>query len=155
MKLAAIGALTITQAAALLIAYPHSIAWTAPPFQPAYRWATDSNVDYGQDADRVRQWSLGKAPFEALLLPRGVDAPEGSRPLLQTSPDQVHGWAAVSATRLTALDRDALSWLRAYCPVRTIGGSVLIYRFESPVDPRPGPTMPAAPCTGGVSTRRP
>ena len=29
-----IGALALTQAAALLVAYPHSIAWTPPPFQP-------------------------------------------------------------------------------------------------------------------------
>ncbi|MEY2434896.1 MAG: hypothetical protein QOC92_4621 [Acidimicrobiaceae bacterium] len=155
LKRAGIGALALTQAAALLVAYPHSIAWTPPPFQPAYRWATDSNVDYGQDTDRVKEWAAGKAPYEALLLPRGVDPPEGSRPLLQTSPDQVRGWVAVSATRLTALDRDALSWVRAYCPVSTIGGSVLIYRFESAVDPSPGPTMPVGLCSGDVSTRAP
>jgi hypothetical protein len=153
LKRAGIGALAVTQAAALLVAYPHSIAWTPPPFQPAYRWATDSNVDYGQDTERVREWAVGNSPFEALLLPRGVDPPDGSRPLLQTPPGQVRGWVAVSATRLTALDRDALSWLRAYCPVGTIGGSVLLYKFEGPVDPTPGPTMPVGICSGDVSER--
>jgi hypothetical protein len=153
LKRAGISVLAVTQAAALLVAYPHSIAWTPPPFQPAYRWATDSNVDYGQDTDRVKEWAVGKAPYEALLLPRGVDPPEGSRSLLQTSPSEVRGWVVVSATRLTALDRDALSWLRAYCPVTTIGGSVLIYRLEFPVDPSPGPTMPKGLCSGEVSRR--
>jgi hypothetical protein len=137
----------------VLAAYPHSIAWTPPPFTPAYRWATDSNVDYGQDKRLVDEWAVGKQPLVDLLLPRGFDIPEGSRPLLDVPPEQVRGWVAVSATRLTALDRDRLSWLRAYCPVGTIGGSVLLYRFEDPVDASPGPTMPADICSGDVSTR--
>ena len=37
----------------------------------------------------------------------------------------MRGWVAVSVTSLTALDRDELSWLRAYCPVGTIGGSIV------------------------------
>ena len=148
-----VGALTVTQLAALAVSFPHSIAWTPPPFQPGYRWATDSNIDFGQDTGRVNDWAQGRQPFVDLLLPRGVDPPPGSRPLLGTSPSDVRGWVAVSATRLTALDRDALSWLRAYCPVDTIGGSVLVYRFEAPVDARPGPTMPEGLCSGDASTR--
>jgi hypothetical protein len=147
------GALAATQLAALGVAYPHSIAWTPPPFQPAYRYATDSNVDYGQDDGRVNDWAAGRAPLVALLLPRGFDPPPASRPLLDVPIAAVHGWVAVSATRLTASDRDALSWLRAYCPVGTIGGSVLLYRFEAPVDPRPGPTMPVGLCSRGTSVR--
>jgi hypothetical protein len=145
--------LAVTQVMAFGVAYPNSIAWTPPPFQPAYRWATDSNVDYGQDNGRVNDWAVGRAPLVDLLLPRGFDPPAGSRSLLEVSPADVRGWVAVSATRLTALDRDALSWLRAYCPTGTLGGSVLIYRFDSPVDPRPGPTMPVAMCPEEESTR--
>lgn len=148
-----LGALALTQAAALAASFPHSIAWTPPPFQPGYRWATDSNIDFGQDNWRVNDWAVGRAPLVDLLLPRGVDPPSGSRPLLSTPASDVRGWVAVSATRLTALDRDALSWLRAYCPVDTIGGSVLVYRFEEPVDSRPGPVMPVGMCSGDVSTR--
>ena len=148
-----LGALAVTQAAALAVSFPHSIAWTPPPFQPAYRWATDSNVDFGQDAWRVDDWAVGRAPLVDLLLPRGADPPAGSRPLLATPPSDVRGWVAVSATRLTALDRDALSWLRAYCPIDTIGGSVLVYRFDGPVDSRPGPVMPVGMCSGEVSRR--
>jgi hypothetical protein len=147
------GVLALTQMAAVLASYPHSIAWTPPPFTPAYRWATDSNLDYGQDRELVEQWAAGRAPFVDLLLPRGFDDPAGSRSLLAVPASEVRGWVAVSATRLTALDRDALSWLRAYCPTGTLGGSVLLYRFDSPVDPRPGPTMPVGLCSGEESTR--
>jgi hypothetical protein len=147
------GALAVTQLLALGVSYPHPIAWTPPPFQPAYRWATDSNVDYAQDNGRVVDWAVGKAPLVDLLLPRGVDPPDGSRPLLDARPNEIRGWVAVSATQLTAIDRDALSWLRAYCPVGTIGGSVLLYRFDAPIDPRSGPTMPVPPCDGDVSVR--
>jgi len=146
-------ALVGTQLAAVIAGYPHSIAWTPPPFKPGYQYATDSNIDYAQDTRLVNQWAKGKQPLVDLLLPRGFDIPEGSRPLLDVPPEAVGGWVAVSATRLTALDRDRLSWLRAYCPVGTIGGSVLLYRFEEAVDSSPGPTMPAGICSGDVSTR--
>jgi len=146
-------ALGVTQLAAIAVAYPHSIAWTPPPFQPAYRYTTDSNVDYGQDNGRVADWAVGRAPLVDLLLPRGVDPPPGSRALLDVPVAEVRGWVAVSPTRLETAERDTLSWLRAYCPVATIGGSVLVYRFDAPVDPRPGPTMPAGLCSGGASRR--
>jgi hypothetical protein len=61
----------------------------------------------------------------------------------------------VSATRLTSGNRDGLAWLRKYCPVSTIGGSVLIYRFDSPPTTDPGPTAPAPMCAGDVSVVAP
>jgi hypothetical protein len=144
-----------SQLAAFVAATPHSMAWTPPPFRPAYQYATDSNVDYGQDEREVERWArtLNEPLYTDLLVPRGVDPPPNSKPLIGTPPEDIRGWVAVSATRLTALDRDELSWLRAYCPVFTINGSVLVYRFEEPVDTSPGPTEPAAPCSGDVSTR--
>ncbi|HEY2814061.1 MAG TPA: glycosyltransferase family 39 protein [Acidimicrobiales bacterium] len=153
LRRVAAAVLGVTQIAAAVAAYPHSIAWTPPPFTPAYQWTTDSNVDYGQDTRLVNEWAVGKQPLVDLLLPRGVDLPAGSRPLLDVPPVEVQGWVAVSATRLTALDRDQLAWLRAYCPVGTIGGSVLLYRFDAPIDPSPGPTKPVGICSGDVSTR--
>jgi hypothetical protein len=110
-------------------------------------------VDYAQDVGRVDEWAAEHAALVDLLVPRGVDPPKGSRPLLETPVVDVLGWVAVSATQLTAIHRDELSWLRAYCPVRTIGGSVMIYWFASPPDPTPGPTMPADVCSGDVSVR--
>jgi hypothetical protein len=77
------------------------------------------------------------------------------RELSATDPREVTGWVAAAATPLTVTQRDRLAWLRAYCPVGTIGGSVLLYRFRSPPDPAPGPDRPAPPCPSGqrYSTR--
>ncbi|GAC1586656.1 MAG: hypothetical protein NVS3B21_00920 [Acidimicrobiales bacterium] len=154
MWLGIVGVLTLSQTALLVESFPHSLAWSPPPFSQGYRSASDSNIDYGQDADAVDHWAAGKSPSVALLLPRGTDPPAGSQPLLRMSPAAVTGWVAVSVTRLTVLDHDALSWLRAYCPVTTVGGSILIYRFMEAPDAKPGPETPAGVCRGGNSTRR-
>ena len=44
-----VGGLVLSQVAVLVAAGPHSLAWTPPPFTPAYRYVSDSNVDFGQD----------------------------------------------------------------------------------------------------------
>jgi hypothetical protein len=150
-------ALVATQLVAFWSAAPHALAWTAPPFQPAYRWVSDSNVDFGQDLYRVDAWAARQDGdvWTALLTPRGLSAPAGTRSLLAAEPARVTGWVAVSVTRLTVLDRDQLAWLRAYCPVGTIGGSVLLYHFDGAPDATAGPSMPASSCTGAsFSTRR-
>ena len=144
------------QAAAMVGAGAHALAWTAPPFRPAYQWVSDSNLDYGQENARVEKWA-GQHPqaWVTLLRPRGYDIPAGTRELRDADTSQVSGWIAVSATRLTALDRGQLSWLRAYCPVGDLGGSVLLYRLASAPDTAPGPAMPAGRCAAGAdfSTR--
>ncbi|MGN6173307.1 MAG: glycosyltransferase family 39 protein, partial [Streptosporangiaceae bacterium] len=43
--------------------FPHSLAWTTPPFTPGYRFASGSNVDWGQDFYLLRQWTQGRHPF--------------------------------------------------------------------------------------------
>jgi hypothetical protein len=43
--------------------------------------------------------------------------------------------------------------LRGYCPVGTLGGSILIYYFATPPTSDPGPTTPAALCPGSASHR--
>lgn len=149
----------VALAAAIMLAtsLPHSLAYTSPPFVPAYRVATDSNVDWGQDLRLLQEWAAGKEPYVAWFGPRGTsyaDVP-GARPLDGTPVAEVRGWVAVSATRLTSADPDALSWLRAYCPVGTIGGSVLLYRFDAAPSAEPGPTAPAPFCDGDVSRRLP
>ena len=150
------GVALATQVFAMVGAGAHSLAWTAPPFRPAYRWVSDSNLDYAQDIGRVASWA-GDHPnaWVALLRPRGVDNPAGTRELRGVDSARVDGWIAVSATRLTVLDRDELTWLRGYCPVGEIGGSVLLYRLNGAPDITPGPTMPTSPCWGAsYSTRR-
>ncbi len=138
---------------------PHSIVWTAPPFRPGYRVASDSNVDWGQDFYRLVDWSAGRHPYVAYFGPRGLgpaDVP-GARALLATPPARIRGWVAASATLLTSTNRAQLSWLRAYCPLTTIGGSILIYRFDTPPSPARGPVAPADLCPSGstFSSRRP
>ena len=72
-----VGALVLSQVAALVAAGPHSLAWTPPPFTPAYRYVSDSNVDFGQDLWRLRDWSRGKQPWVAVMRARGLDAARG------------------------------------------------------------------------------
>jgi hypothetical protein len=143
-------------AAAMLVASaPHSLAYTTPPFTPAYRVVTDSNVDWGQDFDDLRSWSIGLSPYVDWFGPRGTswaDIP-GAKYLAGADPTTITGWVAVSATHLTGDRADQYSWLRAYCPVGTIGGSVLLYDFHDAPTADPGPVAPAAPCTGDVSIR--
>jgi hypothetical protein len=152
----AAGALAVSQVAALAAAVPHSLAWTPPPFQPGYRYASDSNIDYGQDLFRLRDWVRDKdRPYVAVIAPRGLGELDGTRPLRGADPATITGWVAAGVTPLTVTDRDELSWLRAYCPVGDIGGSILLYRFDEPPDPTPGPAMPVSACSAGeeFSTR--
>ena len=150
-----VGGLVLSQVAVLVAAGPHSLAWTPPPFTPAYRYVSDSNVDFGQDLWRLRDWSRGKQPWVAVMRARGLDPPEGSRRLVDADPADVRGWAAVGVTSLTVISRDELAWLRAYCPVGTLGGGgILLYRFDRPPSAEPGPDRPVAPCGDEMFSRR-
>jgi 4-amino-4-deoxy-L-arabinose transferase-like glycosyltransferase len=148
----AVALLVVVSAAFTIESAPHSIAWTMPPFRPAYRVASNSNIDWGQDFYRLLDWSPGRRPAVAYFGPRGLtfaDVP-GATSLLATTPSQLTGWVAVSATTLTTDEHSRLSWLRAYCPLGTIGGSIVLYRFDRPPDGAPGPDRPAAPCPSGA-----
>lgn len=135
----------LIQLVALWTAAPHSLAWTTPPFRPGYRFASDSNLDWGQDIGRLAEWAKGRNPYVALFGPRGVTVP-GTRPLREVPPGELRGWVAVSASALTTYDRARLAWLRKYCPIADIGGTILVYRFERPPTPEPGPAAPPPPC---------
>jgi hypothetical protein len=156
-KSMAVGLGIVMAAAAVLTAlsYPDSLAWTAPPFTPGYRVATDSNVDWGQDFGLLTAWSRGRHPYVAYFGPRGVTVADipGARALVGVAPRDVSGWVAASASDLTSAKAGALAWLRGYCPVRSLGGSILIYYFAHPPTPEPGPATPAPLCSGSVSHR--
>jgi hypothetical protein len=136
------------------VSFPGSLSWTAPPFRPGYAVATDSNVDWGQGLYALRAWSVGRRPWVAYFGPRGIsaDAIPGARRLLGAAPARVSGWAAVSATALTSADRSRLAWIRGYCPVGVLDGSILIYHFSRPPAPAPTAGAPPAPCPGRWST---
>jgi hypothetical protein len=151
----AIGVVLAVAAAVTASSFPNSIAYTAPPFRPGYRVATDSNVDWGQDFSLLATWSRGRHPYVAYFGPRGITSADiaGARPLVGVAPARISGWVAASASDLTSADRDSLSWLRAYCPVGTLGGSILLYHFTVPPTAAAGPPAPAPLCTGSVSRR--
>ncbi|MGH9231632.1 MAG: glycosyltransferase family 39 protein, partial [Acidimicrobiales bacterium] len=147
--------LIVAQLASFWDAAPHSLAWTAPPFRPGYAVAAESSLDWGQDNRALIEWMDGRtvfvAPFGGSL--EAVHTTPGYRPLLEVAPRDVRGWVAASATQLTTYERKRLSWLRAYCHVDTIGGTILVYRFDRPPTPEPGPARPAGRCHGDVSIR--
>ena len=151
----AIGVVLAVAAAVTASSFPNSIAYTAPPFRPGYRVATDSNVDWGQDFSLLATWSRGRHPYVAYFGPRGITSADiaGARPLVGVAPARISGWVAASASDLTSADRDSLSWLRAYCPVGTLGDSILLYHFTVPPTAAAGPPAPAPLCTGSVSRR--
>jgi hypothetical protein len=143
----ATGACVLLAAAAGTTAasFPGSLSWTAPPFRPGYAVATDSNVDWGQGLYALRSWAAGRRPWVGYFGARGLapDPVPGGRALLGTPPGRVSGWVAVSATALTSADRPQLAWLRGYCPVRVLDGSILVYRLRRPPDPAPAAGRPA------------
>jgi hypothetical protein len=152
---AVIGVVLALAAAITAASFPASIAYTAAPFRPGYRVATDSNVDWGQDLNLLSAWSRDHHPYVAYFGPRGITDRDiaGSRRLVGVRPSRISGWVAASASDLTSTDRDSLSWLRAYCPIGTLGGSILLYHFTSPPTAAPGPPAPAPLCAGAVSHR--
>jgi hypothetical protein len=153
----AMGVVLAVAAAITVWSFPNSIAYTAAPFRPGYRVATDSNVDWGQDFGLLNTWSKGRHPYVAYFGPRGITPADiaGARSLVGAAPAHITGWVAASASDLTSADRNSLSWLRAYCPVGTLGGSILLYHFTVAPTAGAGPSAPApAPlCTGSVSHR--
>jgi 4-amino-4-deoxy-L-arabinose transferase-like glycosyltransferase len=153
----AVGLVVVAQVVAMAVAAPHSLAWTPPPWQPAYRSVSDANLDAGQALHDVRSWARTRdRPFVALDSTRGLAVGEGSRSLREVEPDEVRGWVAVGVTPLMQTRFEELAWLRKYCPVATLGGgSVLVYRFDDAPSSAPGPERPVSPCFGdAVSTDR-
>jgi hypothetical protein len=135
-------ALLLAGSAAFTIAsVPHSLAWTAPPFRPGYRAATDANLDWGQDAYRVQRWARGRHAWIACYSPKGVGCARGvagARPLPKhADPARIHGWVAISSTLLN-LDRWD-PWLRRIHPTGVLGGTVLLYRLPAPAPGRVSP----------------
>jgi 4-amino-4-deoxy-L-arabinose transferase-like glycosyltransferase len=117
---------------------PRSLAWTAPPFRPGYQVAADSNLDWGQDLYRLRDW-VRQHPNAVVLYfgtvdPKSVLGPSRSFSGTVRRGRLPAGWYAVSASHLTDWSSRSLAWLRAYCPVGLIGDSILVYRFRDPPD---------------------
>ncbi len=139
--------------------FPRSIAWTAWPFRPGYAMVTDSNLDWGQGLYALWSWSAGRNPWLAYFGPRGISTADipGARPLLGTAPARVDGWVAVSVTALNSANRSSLGWLRAWCPVGILDGTILVYHFSRPPVSTSGqepPSRPAPLCPAPWSSAR-
>jgi hypothetical protein len=102
----------------------------------------DSNLDWGQDAQRLKTWmdahhtsevciaffgneDLSRIGIHDLYMPR-------TREIEQRN--ALDCWGAVSATLLEGLylGPDAFAWLRERKPVDRIGYSIYIYNFRNP-----------------------
>jgi 4-amino-4-deoxy-L-arabinose transferase-like glycosyltransferase len=144
---------TVVSGVLMVASSPHSLAWTTT--RPGYRAATDSNIDWGQDLYRLQRWAKGKDPWVAYFGARGLSVADvpGAKPLIGAPIDQITGWVAASATSINSDKRPGLAWLRAYCPVGTLGGTILLFRFTAP--PTPGSVPQAVPrvCRGAASRR--
>ena len=148
-----IAALVVLAAIATVISFPQSLSWTTWPFRPGYTAVTDSNIDWGQGLYTLSAWSRTHHPYVLYFGPRGVStsAIPGARTLPAADPAQhVTGWVAVSVTAVNSSNRAQLSWLRPWCPVRVLDGSILIYRFRASPGSPTGPVPASAPglCSG-------
>lgn len=154
IRLVLLSVLGVVQLASFVSAHPTSLAWTPPPFTDGYRFLSDSSIDLGQGTDALRERHR-RHPLTAVsvLQPRGVANVGGLPRIEDVDPSRLTGEVAVGATELTVFAHEELSWLRAYCPVEVVEGSILVYRFERPPDVSPGPTMPRPPCDRPWSTR--
>jgi 4-amino-4-deoxy-L-arabinose transferase-like glycosyltransferase len=115
---------------------PRSLAWTAPPFRPGYQVAADSNLDWGQDLYRLRDWNRNHPDavvfYFGTVDPRSLFANSRSFSATVGRGQPPAGWYAVSASHLTDWSSKSLAWLRAYCPVGLVGDTILVYRFHDP-----------------------
>ncbi len=114
-----------------VMSLPHSIAWTQPPFRPAYKYVTDSNLDWGQDSYLLKNWAKGKHAWIACYETAGAGCSAGipdSRKLSKRAKRRdIHGWVAISSTLLNLNDWDV--WLRAIEPTGNIAGTILLYHL--------------------------
>jgi Dolichyl-phosphate-mannose-protein mannosyltransferase len=142
---------------ATIWSFPASLAWTTGPFRPAYRAVTDSDIDWGQGLYALSAWSARHHPWIVYFGPRGIvpAAIPGARTLPGSAPAGIAGWVAVSVTALNSSDRSSLAWLRRWCPVGVLDGSILLYRFrQPPQSAAPIPVQPPALCPGPWSSVR-
>jgi len=97
-------------------------------------YLVDSNIDWGQDLDRLAKELRRRNIDEVALAYFGTAESESALPNrihLPTSdePDQIrsfHGVAAVSVTALLSRDR-AYAWLRPLTPTTVVGYSIFVY----------------------------
>jgi hypothetical protein len=99
----------------------------------------DSNLDWGQDLERLRQFArqhgistlylsyFGRPGPDFLEIPDVRSLPAGMRP---------SGWVAVSKNHMGGIGRSPsdLAWLAGHTPAARVGHSILVYHFPGSHD---------------------
>jgi hypothetical protein len=132
------------QAGTALLAHPHHLAYFNPlagGTRAGPRWLDDSNLDWGQDLQRLPAWLAGRGIERVRLLHFGTAPPAAYGiavdPILPSDWREAPrpGAYAISAHWLvhglhTAASEGAHSdWLRLYEPADVLGGSIYLYLF--------------------------
>ncbi|MBI3694177.1 MAG: glycosyltransferase family 39 protein [Acidobacteria bacterium] len=99
------------------------------------RFLLDSNLDWGQDLERLRRYLEANHISTVYLSYFGAADPRrlgihGVRPL--SSDARPTGWVAASVNHLFATrpDQADLTWLKGRRPVARVGKSILVYHFS-------------------------
>jgi 4-amino-4-deoxy-L-arabinose transferase-like glycosyltransferase len=117
--------------AGVALAHPDYLAWfnEAAGRHPEHI-AVDSNLDWGQDALRLRRFvrqqhipEIFLFCYDTVPIDHGINLPPGRK---------AHGWVAVGETPIHIdpyARAGAYDWLREYEPVRRIGTSIRLYHI--------------------------
>jgi len=146
---ALMGAMLVWYVASSLFAFPLYLSYyneLAGGSENGYKYAVDSNYDWGQDLLRLRDFVDEKGIKEISVAYFGGDDMEyrlGDKlkaTRIFKDPELNHGWIAIAATYLQegrakpapGFDRDTtfFNWLNAYEPVGRAGHSIFIYNLE-------------------------
>lgn len=115
--------------------YPHFLAYFNEIIGPKNggKVLTDSNIDWGQDLKRLKQWLDDHKISQPILLEyfwTGNDGPDYydiSWQKLEPNDSRQKGYMAIG---ISALGNPNFSWLKKYQPITQIGYSINIYKID-------------------------
>jgi len=139
--------LVVWYAASSLMAFPYYLSYyneLVGGSKNGYKYAVDSNYDWGQDLKRLADFVEQKNIQKIKIAYFGGDSPEyrlgNKREELDVGKPNQKGWIAISATLLQQgrakpapgynQDTTYLNWLNNYQPVARAGNSIFIYHIQ-------------------------
>jgi len=136
----ALGALIIWEVAQAAFAYPEFLAdFNALAGRHPEHILVDSNLDWGQDLDRLAD-TLQARHVRAVTLFYFGSTPVGAVHLADTvrlgGSAPASGWVAVSQTYLQGDYVSCFTWLRTHTPAARIGRSIVLYDLRPDTVPR-------------------
>ncbi len=126
--------------ALLLVWHAGEALYASPDFIPYFNQSVrgseekvlgDSNLDWGQDLYRLKQFMDEQGIDEISLSYFGTTSPEvlGIRSVPFDANDRPVGWVAASVTNLQGIYDPPLEWLAGQEPTATIGRSIYVYNL--------------------------